>query len=118
MHKVRLLCLLYDYLSCELDPEEEGIKVRQRRQSKKMSTTCFSRIRKSENFDSFCFSFANLFRIFSFALFFSFAFLLFLAVLLPTFYWENMHRPMWNDNDWRSRQRIKVMCTTLIATKQ
>ena len=99
MHKVRLLCLLYDYLSCELDPEEEGIKVRERRQSKKMSTTCFSRIRKSENLDSFCFSFANLFRIFSFALFFSFAFLLFLAVLLPTFYWENMHRPMWNDND-------------------
>ena len=55
MHKVRLLCLLYDYLSCELDSEEEGIKVRQRRQSKKMSTTRFSRIRKSENLDSFCF---------------------------------------------------------------
>ena len=89
-----MICLLYDYLSCELDPEEEEIKVRQRRQSKKMSTTCFSRIRKSENLDSFCFVFfANLFRIFSFALFFSFAFLLFLAVLLPTlssfFFTEN-----------------------------
>ena len=52
-----MICLLYDYLSCELDPEEEEIKVRQRRQSKKMSTTCFSRIRKSENLDSFCFCF-------------------------------------------------------------
>ena len=54
-----MICLLYDYLSCELDPEEEEIKVRQRRQSKKISTNCFSRIRKSENLDSFCFSFAN-----------------------------------------------------------
>ena len=64
-----MICLLYDYLSFELDPEEEEIKVRQRRQSKKMSTSCFSRTRISENLDSFFF-FANLFRILSFALFF------------------------------------------------
>ena len=51
MHKADLICLLYDYLFCELaDPEEEKIKVRQRRQSKKMSTKCFSRMRKSEIF--------------------------------------------------------------------
>ena len=50
-----MICLLYDYLSFELDPEEEEIKVRQRRQSKKMSTSCFSRTRISENLDSFFF---------------------------------------------------------------
>ena len=51
MHKADLICLLCDYLFCEsADPEEEKIKVRQRRQSKKMSTTCFSRMRKSEIF--------------------------------------------------------------------
>ena len=78
-----MICLLYDYLSCELDPEEEEIKVRQRRQSKKMSTPCFSRTRISENLDSFFF-FANLFRILSFALFFFLCLSSLLGVLLPT----------------------------------
>jgi len=77
-----MICLLYDYLSCELDPEEEEIKVRQRRQSKKMSTSCFSRQRISENLESFffCESISNfLFRSLFFLCLSSL-----LAVLLPT----------------------------------
>ena len=93
-----MICLLYDYLSCELDPEEEEIKVRQRRQSKKMSTNCFSRIRKSENLDSFCFVFLRIYFEFSLSLTFFLCLSSFLSGFAAHFIVFLLHGKLWLAN--------------------